>query len=93
MLYKSCSIKQIIFSKYANNLKTTISQRSLSNLGLRIILFKFNNISILIDIIYNTIITSLSRDQNSHQWRAVYCHVIQSETRDNNTVVFPLQYP
>ena len=34
MLYKSCSIKQIIFSKYATNLKTTISQRSLSNLGL-----------------------------------------------------------
>ena len=70
MLYKSCSIKQI--RKYATNLKTTISQRSLSNLGLRIILFKFNNISILIDIIYNIIITSISRDQNSHQWRAVY---------------------
>ena len=25
ILYKSCSIKQIIFNKYATNLKTTIS--------------------------------------------------------------------
>ena len=28
-LYKSCSIKQIIFNKYGTNLKTTISHRSL----------------------------------------------------------------
>ena len=32
--YKICRFKQIIFSKYATNLKTTISQTSLSNLGL-----------------------------------------------------------
>ena len=34
ILYKNSRIKQIIFSKYATNLKTTISQRSLSYLGL-----------------------------------------------------------
>ena len=34
ILYKNRRFKQIIFSKYATNLKTTISQRSLKNLGL-----------------------------------------------------------
>jgi len=32
--YGNLSFKQIIFSKYATNLKTTISQRSLKNSGL-----------------------------------------------------------
>jgi len=34
ILYKSCSIKQFIFNKYATNLKITISHRSLRFLGL-----------------------------------------------------------
>ena len=34
ILYKSCSIKQIIFNNYATNLKTTISHRSLRISGL-----------------------------------------------------------
>ena len=34
ILYKIRNIKQIIFNKYATNLKTTISQRSLKYLGL-----------------------------------------------------------
>ena len=63
--YKNSRFKQIIFSKYATNLKTTISQRSLSNLGLLLLLFEFNNFSFLIDIIDNIIITSVSRDQSS----------------------------
>ena len=41
ILYKILSIKQIIFNKYATNLKTTISQRSLSNLGLLPLLFEY----------------------------------------------------
>ena len=41
ILYKnSYRFKQIIFSKYATNLKTTISKRSLSNLGL-LLFFNF----------------------------------------------------
>ena len=32
-----------IFSKYATNLKTTISRRSLKTLGLLLLLFEFNN--------------------------------------------------
>ena len=57
----------IIFSKYATNLKTTIYHRSLKKWGLLLVLFKFNNISCLINIITNIIKTSVSRDQNSHQ--------------------------
>ena len=34
ILYNGCRFKQIIFSKYETNLKTTITQRSLKNLGL-----------------------------------------------------------
>ena len=42
ILYKSFSIKQIIFNKYATNLKTTISHRSLKILGLCLLYFFFN---------------------------------------------------
>ena len=65
ILYKIRRFKQIIFSKYATHLKTTISQRSLSNLGLLLLSFKFNNFSFLIEIIDNVIITSVTRDQSS----------------------------
>ena len=53
ILYKSCRIKQIIFNKYATNLKTTISDRSLRILGLLLFYFVF-----LIDIIDNIITNS-----------------------------------
>ena len=72
ILYKICSIKQIIFNNYATNLKMTISQRSLRISGLRLLLFIFKNFSIFIDII-NIIHTSGSCHQNSDQWR---CSVI-----------------
>ena len=62
--YRILSFKQKIFSKYATNLKTTISQRSLKNFGLLLLLFEFDNFSILIDIIDNIINTSVSHDQN-----------------------------
>ena len=70
IVYKNIRFKQIIFSKY---LKTTISQRSLSNLGLLLLLFEFNNFSFLIDIIDNIIYTSGSCHQNSNQWQ---CSII-----------------
>ena len=80
LIYKFC----VIFGKFSTNLKTTISQRSLKNLGLLLLLFEFNSFSFLIDISDNIITTSGSRDQNSHQ-----CHcsiiVIQTQLCDNDT--------
>ena len=73
ILYKSCSIKQIIFNKYATNLKTTISQSSLRNLGLLLLLFEFNHFSFVIDIIDHIISTYGSCHQNSNQWQ---CSII-----------------
>ena len=49
--YKIRSTKQIISNKYATNLKTRISQRSLGNSCLLLLLFEYNNFSFLIDII------------------------------------------
>jgi len=55
ILYKSCSIKQIIFHKYKTNLKTTISHRNLRISGL-LLLLSFNfYFAFLIDIIDNII--------------------------------------
>ena len=51
ILHKIRSIKQIIFNKYATNLKTTISQRSLRNSSLLLLLFEFN-INDIIDNIF-----------------------------------------
>ena len=62
--YSNLSFKQIIFSKYATNLKTTITQRSLNNLGLLLVL-EFNTFSFLLDIID----TSVLREQNFQQWQ------------------------
>jgi len=65
--------KQIMFSKDAANLKTTISQRSLRNSSLLLLLFEFNNFSFLIDIIDNIIYASGTCHQNSNHWR---CSII-----------------
>ena len=73
MLYKIRSIKQIIFNKYAINLKMTISQRSLRNSGWLQSWFEFNNFSFLIEIIDNIIYTSGSCHQNSNQ---LQCSII-----------------
>ena len=51
----------------------TLSQSSLKNLGLLLLLFEFNYFLLSIDIINNIIITSVSRDQNSYQWQ---CSII-----------------
>ena len=64
---KFCRFQRIIFRKYTTNLKTTISQRSLRNLGLLLLLFEF------IYIIDNIINTFVSCDQNSYQWQ---CSII-----------------
>ena len=84
ILYKIWRFKQIIFSKYANNLKTIISQRSLSNLGLLLFLFEFNNFSFLMYIIDNIIIMSVSYYHSSG-------HVIQTHLlycRSNNLSLY-----
>ena len=60
-------------SIWCSCLKTTISRRSLRNLGLPLLLFDFNNFSFLLDIIENIINTSVSCDKNSHQWQ---CSII-----------------
>ena len=67
--YQILRFKQIIFSKYATNMKTTITQRCLKNLGLLLSLFEFDNFSFVIDKIDNIIYTSVSHDQNSLQWQ------------------------
>ena len=69
ILYKIRSIKQIIFNKYATNLKITISQRSLRNSSLLLLFFECNNFSFLIDIIDNIIHVSGTCHQNSNQWQ------------------------
>ena len=69
MLYKNSRFKKILFNKYATNLKTTISQRSLRSLGFLLILFECNNFSFLTDMIDNNSYRSVSCDQNSHQWQ------------------------
>ena len=68
MLHKNSRFKRIILSKYTTNLKTKISQRSLRNLSLLLLLLEFNQFSFLIDTINNIINMSVSRDQNSHQY-------------------------
>ena len=73
ILYKSCSIKQIIFNKYATNLITTMSQRSLRISGLLLLLFEFNNFLLLIEIIDKIIYASGTCHQNSNQWQ---CRII-----------------
>ena len=54
-LYKSCSIKQIIFSKYGTNLKTTMSHRRLRISGLLILYFLFAFSIKIIDIIITSV--------------------------------------
>ena len=54
-LYKSCSIKQIIFNNYATNLKTIVSHRSLRISSLLIFEFFILYFEFLIDIIDNII--------------------------------------
>ena len=67
------SFKQIIFNKCATNLITTISQRSLRNSSLPLLLYDFNHFSFLIDKIDNIIYASGTCHQNSNQWQ---CSII-----------------
>ena len=82
-IYEICYNNQGIFSKYETNLKTMILQRSLKSLGLLLSLFEFNNFSSLIDIIDKIIDTHY---QNTPMAVQYHCHVIQTETRDHDTV-------
>ena len=66
------------------NLKRLVA---LNNLGLLLPLFEFNEFSFLIDIIDNIINTSVSRDQNSHQWQ---CIIIVTWYDGYNDTALPL---
>ena len=73
-LYQNFSMKSLSGQQKVRNLsETKISQRSLKNSGLLLLLFKSNNFSFLIHIIDNIIDMSVSCDQNSHQWQ---CSII-----------------
>ena len=106
ILYKIGSIKQIIFSKYATNLKTTISQRRQTQVYsfhyLNLIIFHF-----LIDIIDNIIYTSRSCHQNSNQWQCsitvtcllmyhvtsiLHCHWRKFGSRDTDTYLTSIRF-
>ena len=73
--YKICSIKQIIFNKYAINQKTTISQRSLRNSSL-LLLFEVNSFSFFIDLSNNIIYAECQK--NCNQWQ---CSIIVTRLR------------
>ena len=68
ILYKIRSVKQIIFNKYATNLKTMISQRSLRISGWPLLLFEFNNFSFLIfdGSFFNLFISGFSMDRYAY---------------------------
>ena len=89
ILYKIRNIKQIIFNKYATNLKTTIFQRSLRNSGVLLFLFEYNNLFfILIDIIDNIIYTSGPWHQHSNQWqRSIMVTCLQPVSHDQYTAL------
>jgi len=84
ILYKIRSIKQIIFSKYGTNLKTTISQRSLRNSSLILLLLELNNFSFLIDLINNIIYASGTGHRNTNQWQ---CSIIVTCLTYQNTAL------
>ena len=86
--YSNLSYKHTIFSKYATSLKTTISHRRLENSGLLLLLFELNDFLFLIDMIDNIIDTSVSRDQNSHQWQ---CSIIVLRYQPIPPFIIPLQ--
>ena len=78
-IFKIFSIKKIIFNKYATNLITTMSQRSLRISGLILLLFEFNNFSFLIDNL-NVWITGPELQPMAVKY---YCHVYTSVSRDH----------
>ena len=107
ILCKIRSIKQIIFNKYATNLNTKISQRSLINSGLLLLLFEFSNFSCLIDIIDNIIYTSVIHHQNSSQWQCrfiftclclyhvtsiLHCHCREFRSRDTDVYLTYIRF-
>ena len=101
------SFKQIILSKYATNMKKTISQRSLRNSSLLLSLFEFNNFSFLIDIMDNIIYASGTCHQNSNQWQCIiivtclrlyhvtsilHCHLREFWSRDTDVYLTYIRF-
>ena len=90
ILYKSCSIKQIIYSKYATNLKMTISHRSLRISGLLLSQFFILHFAFSIDVIDNIITYSPYSPYyvtlNFSQWQcSMLVTLFPSVSRDNDT--------
>ena len=107
ILYKRCSIEQVIFDKYATNLKTTISHRSQRNSSQLQLLFEYNNFSFLRDIINNIIYAFGTCHQNFNQWQCriivtclrlyhgtsiLHCHWRKSWSRDTEEYLNFLRY-
>ena len=92
ILNKSCSIKQIIFSKYKTNLKTTISYRSLSISGLLLLYFLFAIwIDILIILLNIVRIVRITSPGTSANGSAVYwSHDFRSCISDCNDIAYVL---
>ena len=88
ILHKNCRFKQIIFSQYTTNPKTTIPHSSLRKLGLLLLAIEFSNFSLIKDKINNIIYTSVSRWSGLPPMAAQYTgHVLQTESRDNDTAL------
>ena len=98
--FKSCSIKQTIFSKYATNLKTIISHRSLRILGVERYIYKtsicmmFLSREIDIKLCQNysktyicKIYVRITRPELPPMTVQYTGHMIQTETRDNDTAL------
>ena len=82
--------KQIISNKYATNLKTRISQRSLGNSSLLLLLFEYNNFSFLIDKIdYYLSVRNILPELQPMVVR-YYCNMSTSVSRDQYTAL-PLE--
>jgi len=93
-LYQNVSIckilyKNIIFNKYATYLKTTISQKSLRNSIVLLVLIDFNNFFyILIDKMDNIIYSSGPCHQHSQPMAVQTSHVIRTYILHINVLVY-----
>ena len=84
ILYRNCSIKQIIFNKYETNLKTTIFHKNLRISGLLLLWFYIFNLTFFKDLFNNIMFLFVSRDQS-------FGHVIRaylSYCKSNNSSLY-----
>ena len=95
-IYKTLYKNSRLHKSYSanNNLKTTISQRSLRNLGSLLLIFEFNNFSFMILFIYPYILFIcpyyVTRTPTN---MAVQYTLYRSHKTDSHVIIFPLQSP